>query len=299
MRILCLSLLLGILCLLFPGCQKENSQEGTILINGSTTIFDLSKDWADAYMQKNPGTKIEVSSTGSKKGIENFIGGKIDIAESSRKISAEEILKAKEKNIDVGEFYVGFNIYCIAVNPDNPVDKLDKDQIKDIFSGKIKNWKDIGGNDGQIEVLYRTISEGDYDYFLERFIDISKNVDMNNLPSNVKILQTPQEIVKEVARNKNAIGYFLIQSQDNTTKSIAVAREKDGSYLKPSVENATKARYPVLRPYYMYISKYSQKPLRDFIDFIYSDKGAEIARKHGFIPVPNKGEQRETLFEYI
>jgi len=299
MRILYVSLLLVILSLLFPGCQAGGNSEGNILIGGSTSISDLSKAWAEAYMKKNTGAKVEILSTGSKKGIEDFLEGKVDIAESSRKISTEEILKAKEKNIDVGEFYVGFNIYCVSVNPANKVEKLDKEQIKDIFSGKITNWKDIGGEDVEIEVLYREIPQGEYDYFLEKFVDISKNIDMNKLPSHIKVIKTPEEIVKEIAQNKNAIGYFFMNYQDKSTKSLAVAKEKGGEYLTPSVENGQTGKYPVLRPYYMYISKYAKKPLRDFIDFIYSDEGSDIAKKNGFVPVPNKGEQRETLFEYI
>ncbi len=294
-----LYLLLLIFSFLFSGCQTDVGNERDILIGGSTSISELSKAWAEAYMKENTGTKIEILSTGSKKGIEDFLEGKVDIAESSRKISTEEILKAKEKNIDVGEFYVGFNIYCVAVNPGNKVEKLDKEQIKGIFSGKITNWKDVGGEDGEIAVLYREIPQGEYDYFLEKFIDISKNVDMNKLPANIKVLKTPEDIVKEIAQNKNAIGYFFMNYQDKSTKALAVSKEKDGEYLIPSVENAQTGKYPVLRPYYMYISKYAKKPLRDFIDFIYSDQGADIAKKNGFVPVPNKGEQRETLFEYI
>ncbi|HPZ07714.1 MAG TPA: PstS family phosphate ABC transporter substrate-binding protein [Candidatus Eremiobacteraeota bacterium] len=296
MRILYILLLIT---LIFSGCQKQNSGE-PILVDGSTTIFELSKDWAEAYMAKNPGTKIQVSANGTTKGIADFLNGKIDIAESSRKISEEEILKAREKGVDVGEFYVGFNIYAVAVHPENQVKQLDKNQIKDIFSGKITNWKDTGGKDSEIKVLYREIPTGEYDYFLENFIHLSGNIDINKTLSHIKVLKTQEDIVKEVATNENAIGYFFLNYLDNTTKAIAVAKEKDGTYLTPSVENAQTGDYPILRPYYMYISKYANKPIRDFVDFTYSLEGTEITKKNGFVPVPlPEDKNREALFEYI
>jgi len=297
-RFILLSLLLVIF--IFSGCQPVPTDKTPIVIDGSTTMFDLSNEWAKAYMAKNPDSKINVEKNGTKKGIEFFIDGKCDIVETSRKLTTEEILTARQKGVEVDEFYAGFAVYSVAVNPKNAVEKLDEEQVKNIFLGKVTNWKDVGGADKPIEVLYREINPSDYDYFLEKFVNVSDNMDMNKLPSGIKILPSPEEIVKEISMNEAAIGYFLIQYQDDKTKSLALSEKGKNKFVKPSIEEASKGGYPVLRPYYMYINDNSKKPLVQYINFVYSD-GVDIAKKFNFVPVPTKNGDidRSVLFEYI
>jgi phosphate transport system substrate-binding protein len=293
-----MSLLILMFLVVFPGCTND---KGTIVIDGSTTMYDLNLSWGKAYMEKRPGTTVEVFKSGTKQGIESFLNGKCDIADSSRKLTPEEILKAKEKGVDVGEFYVGFAVYAVAVNPKNPVEKLDEEQVRNIFLGKITNWKDVGGEDKEIKVCYREINSNDYDYFLDKFVNISDNMDMNKLPPNINIFSDPEAIVNEINTNDCAIGYFLIQYQNDKTKPLAVAKKDTGKFVRPTIDESLSGDYPILRPYYMYMSKYADKPLRDYVDFIYSSEGIEIAKKMQFVPVPVKDGDidRNVLFEYI
>jgi len=300
MNIRFILLSLFVVMIIFSGCQPAPTDKNPIIIDGSTTMFELSNEWAKAYMAKNPDYKITVEKNGTKKGIEAFIDGKCDIVETSRKLTTEEILSARQKGVEVDEFYAGFAVYSIAVNPKNTVEKLDAEQVKNIFSGKIINWKEVGGSDKPIEVLYREINPSDYDYFLEKFVNVSENIDMSKLPSGIKILPSPEEIVKEISTNEAAIGYFLIQYQDDKTKALPLSEKGKNVFVKPSIEEASKGGYPVLRPYYMYVNKNSKKPLVQYVNFVYSE-GIEIAKKLNFVPVPTKNGDidREVLFEYI
>ena len=286
-----------VLLFLISGCQKEDT--GTITVDGSTTLFGLSQEWAKLYMEKTPDITIEVSNSGTDKGIDAFINGKVDIAETSRKFTAEEILQAKKKGISVQGFLVGFAVYAVSVNPDNPVEQLTEKQVKDIFLGEISNWKEVGGDDKKIDVLYREIGPGEYDYFLEKFVNVSEKIDMTNLPENIKIMATPEDIVNEISGNDAAIGYFLIQYESDKTKSLAIKGNED--YLKPELDEVTVQNYPILRPYYMYLDALSPKPLRKYIDFIYSKEGLKLAEENSFEPVPIKGGEpdRDVLFEFI
>ncbi len=267
-----------------------------ITIDGSTTLFDLSQEWAKVYMEKKGGITIEVSHTGTTEGIRAFIDGKVDIAETSRKFTTEEIMSAKKQGLTVEGFLVGFAVYSVAVNPENSVEKLNEEEIRKIFLGEIKNWKEVGGEDREIDVIYREIGTDEYDYFLDKFLGLE-----GNIPDNVKIIKTPEEIVEEIGNNRGAIGYFLIHYESEKTKSLAIAKKDTDNYLKPTLDEVTVEDYPVLRPYYMYINVLSPKPLREYINFIYSDDGLKLAEKHSFEPVPIKEGQpdRDVLFEFI
>ncbi len=290
-----------IIALLFSGCQKGPVDINPIKIDGSTTLYTLTSAWAQAFMQKNPAIRIEVSKSGTKKGIEAFLAGQCDIVETSRRLTTEEIFRARRTGVKVEEIYAGFAIYTVAVNPKNPVNELTEDQVRQIFLGKITNWKEVGGNDATINVLYRAIGIDEYDYFLERFVNVSGNLDLNNLPPHFSILSSPDDEVKKVATEENAIGYYFLLQHTDGVKVLAICKKGHQDYKNPTLEDALTGDYPILRPYFMYKNRGSRKPLDTFTNFIYSDEGNSITRGMHFVPAPTKGGQldKDVLFEYI
>jgi phosphate transport system substrate-binding protein len=293
--------LLALIAIFVTGCAPKGSPDTSpISIDGSTTLFDLTSAWAQAFIKSHPDMKILVSKSGTKKGIDSFLKGGCDIVETSRRLTTEEIFRARRTGVMVEEFYAGFAIYTVAVNPKNPVDKLTEDQVRDIFLGKITNWKDVGGQDRQIEVLYRAIGPDEYDYFLEKFVNISGNIDLNNLPPRFTILATPEEIVSRVTSDEDAIGYYFLLNHTEGVKALAVAKKSHDEFKKPSLDDALTGAYPILRPYFMYKNRNSRKPLDLFIKFIYSDEGSAITKGMYFVPVPTKGGDvdRDVLFDY-
>jgi len=294
-------LILVFTAFLFAGCQKGPVDNSPIKIDGSTTLYPLTSAWAQAFMQKNPATRIQVLKSGTKKGIEAFLAGQCDIVEASRRLTTEEIFRARRTGVKVEEIYAGFAIYTVAVNPKNPVNELTEDQVRQIFLGRITNWKEVGGNDAPVVVLYRAIGIDEYDYFLEKFVNVSGNIDMNNLPPNFSILSTPDDEVKQIAADVNAIGYYFLMQHTEGVKSLAICKKGHRDYKMPTLEDALTGAYPILRPYFMYKNRSSRKPLDTFINFIHSDEGNGITRNMQFVPAPARGGQtdKDVLFEYI
>ncbi|MHC9538421.1 MAG: PstS family phosphate ABC transporter substrate-binding protein [Vulcanimicrobiota bacterium] len=294
----CLFFILILSGALLWGCGHHGPVDTTtpIKIEGSTTLQPLSSAWAEAFMKLHPELKVDVQKSGTTKGIEIFMKGGCDIVEASRRLSTEEIFKARGTGVKVEEFLAGFAMYSVAVNPKNPVSQLTQQQVKDIFLGKISNWKEVGGEDRQIEVLYRAIGANEYDHFLERFVNISGNIDLNNLPANFSIMPNPEEIVKRISQDEEAIGYFFLLDHTDTVKTIAIARTGSSRFCRPSLDDAISGNYPIMRPYFMYMNKNTTKPLKKYIDFIHSPEGNEITKKMHFVPAP---EQKDVIFEYI
>lgn len=284
-----------ILLLALPGCPRKPATTNVISIDGSTTMYELSRAWARAFMDRNPSITVQVSRSGTARGIEAFLDGRCDIAETSRKLTAEEILGARKKGIRIEEFTVGFAVYAVVVHPSNPVTRLDEDQVRGIFLGRIASWSEVGGHDDPIDVLYREIPPREHDHFLERFVNISQDVDP---PPSHRIVPSPSEIAAEVRTNHNAIGYLFIQDLEPGLQTLAIARKGSSTYLEPTVDAAA---YPILRPYYMYARKDYLRPFKDFVRFIYSEEGQDISRKMKFVPVPATGGEidRDVLFEFL
>ena len=298
-RQICLVLVMILSASLLWGCQKHGPVDTAtpIKIEGSTTLEPLSKAWADAFMKKHPELKIDVQKSGTTKGIEIFMSGGCDIVEASRRLTTEEIFRARRTGVQVEEFLAGFALYSVAVNPGNPVNDLTQQQVKDFFLGKITNWKEVGGKDRQIQVLYRAIGKDEFDYFLERFVNISGNVDLNNLPAHISIIATPEEIVKRIAQDEDSIGYYFLLEHTDNVKTLAVSKNGTDRFRKPTIEDALSGDYPILRPYFMYMNKNTSKPLKKYIEFIHSDEGNAITKEMHFVPAP--ATRRDVLFEYI
>ncbi len=299
----CVFLMLILSGAILWGCGHRGPVDTTtpIKIEGSTTLQPLSSAWAEAFMKLHPELKLEVQKSGTTKGIEIFMAGGCDIVEASRRLTTEEIFRARRTGVQVEEFLAGFALYSVAVNPKNPVNQLTQQQVKDIFLGKISNWKEVGGEDRQIEVLYRAIGANEYDHFLEKFVNISGNIDLNNLPAHFSIIATPEVIVKRIAQDDDAIGYFFLLENVNNVKTLEIAKTGSNKFRMPTIEDALSGDYPILRPYFMYMNKNTKKPLRKYIDFIHSPEGKEITKKMHFVPASaESGDiKRDVLFEYI
>ncbi|MFH1452814.1 MAG: phosphate ABC transporter substrate-binding protein [Armatimonadota bacterium] len=276
--LLIISLLLTGLVFSMPVTTAQNA----VLIKSSTIMQDLCCRWADVFMLENPGTSITVEGVGSARSIRGLLDGKCDMAASSRKISAQELVESIQKGIGLKEFYCGFAMYAVVVNPENPVSKLTTKQVHDIFTGKIKNWKEVGGADAPIDVIFRQINPGDYDHFVEGIIKLGKEK-LNGYNEAQKIvLPMPADIAGMVSTNKNAISYLFSTDITKDVKTLAIKAKYD--YIKPSVEDASVGRYPYLRPLYFYVNSKDYIKVKKFIDFVLSDTGAQIAKKMNFVP---------------
>ena len=249
----------------------------SIKIKGSDTVLPLSQKEAEVFMKKNAGAKITVIGGGSGVGIAAFLDGTTDVAMSSRKIKMGEKMKLQEAGKAFKEVTIAFDALSVIVNPANKVSQLTREQLEGIFTGKITNWKDVGGADEKIIAYSRETSSGTYEFFKEHV--------MNNKNYGSSVLNMPATgaIVQSVSQTKGAIGYIGLAYMEKTVKDVKVSYDKGKNYVAASVENAKNKTYPIVRPLFYYYQTKDEARLKPFVDFILSADGQKIVSEVGYI----------------
>jgi len=268
------------------GCGAKN--ENSIQIKGSDTMVNLAQSWAEEYMEKDPAEFVAVTGGGSGTGIASLISGTCDIAMSSRNIKQKEITLANKINIYPNEIKAALDGLVVVVNPANPVDKLTMDELAGIFSGKISNWKDIGGKDETIVILSREVNSGTHVYFKEHVLRRGNSKGKEEFAPGALLLSSSQAIADEVAANSSAIGYYGMGYVSPRHKLIAVAKDEKSEYVVPTVENVLNGKYPISRPLYLYTNGVPAGLVKKFVDFALSKEGQKIVLETDFVPVTDK-----------
>lgn len=246
----------------------------SITITGSTTVLPIAQKAAEVYMKKNPGVRISVAGTGSGDGIKAVIDGTANIGDSSRDMKAKEIKLAKEKGVTPKKFTVALDCIVPVVNPANPVGDLSIEQLKGIYTGKIKNWKAVGGNDKPIVVISRDSSSGTFEVWNHRVLGKKTRV-----RPDAQLQASNGAVAQAVAGNKYAIGYVGIGYLNAKLKGLTVGG------VKASAKTAMDKSYPIARGLYMFTNGEPKGQTAKFIAFVMSDEGQKIAKAEGFVPV--------------
>src|SRR5688500_16254871 len=252
----------GIILLTFVFIQSCSpaSSEGTPSVSpaayienkGSDTMVNLALGWAERYQSEHSEVRISVTGGGSGTGIASLINGTVDIANASRQIKAEEIDEAKSNGVEPVEHIIARDAIAVIVHPENPVNELTLQEISDIYSGKITNWKDVGGEDRPIVKLSRETNSGTHVYFLETVLRLGSSEDKTLFSMDTLLLPSSEGIISEVRDNPNAIGYDGLGYVPHDLKMIAIAKEAGGSYVLPSIETVNDKAYAIARDLYMY-----------------------------------------------
>lgn len=275
--------LLTIFTLAVPGSAASN--KNSIQIKGSDTMVNLGQAWAEKYMETNPGDFVAVTGGGSGTGLSSLISGTCDIAMSSRNIKAKEIAIAQKKGINPVEIKVGLDGLAVVVNPSNTVNKLTLDQLAGIFSGKITNWKELGGRDARIVVLSREVNSGTHVYFKEHVLRKNDAASQEEFAPSALMLSSSQAIADEVAGNPDAIGYYGMGYISKKQMPVAIAKDASSEYVEPVIENVLNGKYPISRPLFLYTNGSPEALVKKFIDYSLSAKGQEIVLATDFVPV--------------
>jgi len=254
-------------------------------IKGSDTMVNLVGALAEKYMELNPTEFIAITGGGSGTGISSLINGKCDIAMTSRPMKEKEIVLARSKNIEPNEFIVALDGIAVVVHPSNPVSKLTIDELASIFTGKIKNWKEVGGKDKDIVILSREVNSGTHVYFKEHVLRKNDPNSKEEFAPSSLLLPSSQAIADEVANNPDAIGYYGMGYISSGQKTIAVAKDKDSPYYEPTIENIRKGNYPISRPLYFYTNGKPKGLVKKFIDFVLSEEAKKIIIETDFVPI--------------
>jgi phosphate transport system substrate-binding protein len=263
----------------FAGNDKNSIQ-----IKGSDTMVNLGQAWAERYMEENPGDFVAVTGGGSGTGLSSLISGTCDIAMSSRNIKDKEIALAKQKGINPFEIKVALDGLAVVTSPANPVGKLTLDQLAGIFTGRISNWKEVGGKDEKIVVLSREVNSGTHVYFKEHVLRNNNPNGKEEFAPSALLLSSSQAIADEVAANSAAIGYYGMGYISGKQKTIAVAKDDKSGYVEPNIENVLSGKYPISRPLFLYTNDQPQGLIKKFVDYALSKEGQDIVVKTDFVP---------------
>ncbi len=258
-----------------------SAQAGSITVKGSDTLVVLAQKWAEGYMSKNPDTKIQVTGGGSGTGFAALQNKTTDLANASRKIKPTEIttcIKAFGKRPT--EYKVCLDGLSVYVSADNPVKELTVAQIADIFNGKTKNWKQVGGADAPITVYSRENSSGTYEFFKENVLQ------GKDFASSAQTMPGTAAVLQAVAKDKLGIGYGGA-AYGAGAKHLKVKKDDASPAIEPTEEIVVKGTYPIWRYLYVYVNPALDKgDIAKYLTWVRGDEGQKVVKDVGYFPLP-------------
>ncbi|HTY45776.1 MAG TPA: phosphate ABC transporter substrate-binding protein [Patescibacteria group bacterium] len=262
-KILLLALLM---CSLAVPCHAEK-----IVAEGSTTVLPIAQKAAEVFMNSNPGAEISVRGGGSGVGIASLIDGTCDIADSSRSIKDAELDKAVTNGRAPKASVIAMDGICVIVHPSNNINALSKKQIKEVYTGAVSNWKQLGGPDEKIVVVSRDSSSGTFEAFGTLALDGAK------VRPDALLQASNQAVASTVSRTPGGIGYVGLGYVSSVVKAVDV----DG--VKASKQTVLSNQYPIGRPLFMYTNGAPKGLAKQFIDYILSPEGQKLVEDEGFV----------------
>jgi len=266
-----------VVCMMMPALSS--AQKVVCKIKGSDTCLPLSQKFAEVYGKKFPGSGISVVGGGSGVGLAALLSNTTDIAQSSRKMKMDEKLKMQEAGKKVKEVIIAYDALAVVVNPDNKISQLTREQLESIFTGKVTNWKQVGGQDLKIIVYSRETSSGTYEFFKEHVMN------KKNFVSSALLMAATGAVVQSVSQTKGAIGYVGIAYLEKDIKALKVSYDKGKTFVTPNVENAMSRKYPITRPLYYYMTGAATAKVTPLLNFILSSEGQKIVLAEGYVPL--------------
>jgi phosphate transport system substrate-binding protein len=269
-------ILIALIAMVAPFLQ---AQKVGFKVKGSDTVLPLTQKEAEVYMKKNGNTSIMVTGGGSGVGISALLSNTTDIAQSSRSLKLDEKMKLNDAGKAFKETIIAYDALAVIVNPANKVTKLTREQLEGIFTGKITNWKEVGGDDNKIVVYSRETSSGTYEFFKEHVLN------KKNYATSALLMPATGAIVQSVSQTKGAIGYVGLAYIEKTVKALEVSYDKGKTFVAPNVANAKSKKYPITRPLYYYYLTTTEKTINPFVKFVLSAEGQSIVLNEGYVPL--------------
>lgn len=256
--------------LLLPGGLLAQQR---VSITGSTTVLPIAQKAAEEYRKKNPEIRISVAGSGSGDGIKAIMDGTADIGNSSRDMKDKELKAAKAKGITPVRHVVAYDCIVPVVHPQNKVSDLSLDQLKDIYTGKIKSWKEVGGEDKPVVVISRDSSSGTFEVWNHKVLKDQK------VRQDAQLQASNGAVAQAVAGNKYAIGYVGIGYLNPKLKPVKV------NGVEASAATARAGSFPVSRELYMFTAGEPKGAVKAFLDFVKGSVGQKIVEEEGFVPL--------------
>ncbi|SHJ76017.1 phosphate ABC transporter substrate-binding protein, PhoT family [Desulfatibacillum alkenivorans DSM 16219] len=247
---------------------------GKLVIKGSTTVLPIAQKVGEAFMKQNPDVELSISGGGSGNGIKAIIDGTTDIADASRFIKDKEVKLAIEKGSYPVPFRVAYDCIVPIVHPSNTVKDLSLDQLKGIYKGDIKNWKEVGGPDLKIVVVSRDTSSGTYEVWE------SKVMNKERVAPSALIQASNGAVAQAVAGNKYAIGYIGLGYLNSEVKAVSA------NGVVGSKETTLNGSFPISRPLFMFTQGWPEGDTVNFLNFVlHPEKGQKLVEEAGYVPL--------------
>ncbi|MBK0403366.1 phosphate ABC transporter substrate-binding protein [Adhaeribacter sp. BT258] len=251
----------------------------TLTVKGSDTVLPLAQQEAEKYMQKHKEAAITIVGGGTGVGLSALEEGTTDLAMASRDLKTEEKLKFKAAKKDIKEALIAYDALSVVVHPANKINQLTREQLEEIFTGKITNWKVVGGADEKIVAYSRETSSGTYEFFKDEVLN------KKNYANNILMMPATGSIVQSVGQTKGAIGYIGLAYETNEVKALKVSYDQGKTFVAPSVEAAKDKTYPISRPLYFFYDATAESKVKPFIDYVLSEEGQKIVLETGYVPL--------------
>ena len=254
---------------------QEAAGKAKIVVDGSTTVGPIAKAFAEYYMRKNPGVNVSVSESGSGNGAKSLIHGSCDVADMSRFMKPKEFKAAVANGVSPVAHVVAVDGLAVIVHPGNPVKEMSAGQVRDIYAGRITNWKQLRGPDARIVIISRDTNSGTYETFGKLVMRKEK------VASNAECAGSNGAVRQRVQSTQAAIGYVGLGFVDKTVRAIKVGG------VSPSRDTVASGRYPIARPLYMFTNGYPKlgSHLHAFVTLHLTERGQEIIERIGYVPV--------------
>ncbi len=250
-----------------------------ITVKGSDTMVILAQRWAETYMNAHPGAVIQVTGGGSGTGIAALINGTTDICQASRPMKDDEKKKLRERYQTMGvEIPVAKDGLSIYLNDANPVKSLTIAQLRDVYTGTVSNWKQLGGPDAPITLYGRENNSGTYVYFKDNVL-LGRDYS-----SRCQTLPGTAAVVNAVARDPNGIGYGGA-AYAKGVRECPVQKDAGSPAIAPSAATVRDGSYPITRFLYFYTRTKPNGPVKEFVTWVLSDQGQQLATQVGYFPV--------------
>ena len=260
-----------LLCAVFFATAPVMAEETTLSISGSTTVLPIASACAEAFMDAHPDVDVQVSGGGSGAGIKAMGEKVVSLAMASRELKDEE----KTAYPELQTVAVAKDGIAVIVNPENPVEALTLSQLKDIYTGTVSGWQDVGGETAKIEIVGRDSASGTREFFFEKVLhkeDFTKFMLEKN--SNGAVQQY-------VSQTPTAIGYVGMGFEDGV--KVVEIKSDDGKNSKPSIETVKSGGYPLSRELYFVTAGEPEGLAKEFLDFVLSADGQKIIEEQGFV----------------
>ena len=261
----------AVLALTLCACSSGSSTS-SITVAGSTTCLPIAEIAAEGFKEET-GIDVLVSGLGSSAGIEAVSAGTADIASSSRGLNADE------QDLGLTPIVIAHDGIAVIVNDDNPVDNLSTEQLRDIYAGKITNWKEVGGEDLKIQVINRDEASGTREAF--------RTIVMGGTPFDRR-----SAVRDVVSRSRGAIGYISLGFVESLNAKTSV-KAVSVNHVEASEKTVASGGYPISRDLYFFVKGTPSQQAQDYIDYVTSEKMDKQIREAGFIPVTNDGKGSE------